>query len=179
MGRSLGRKERGLCAGILASFSDCLFKFSLNKPIVKRLSLGIFRSDYMVHEGASDPLSDPQIKQVEFNTIASSFGGLASKVSALHRFVVLKFSLSFSDPIQLSSFHRRLSSYQEACTFSLFPSPKPINDINFPRACHRSFSLWRIQIQSRSSSVYSFRSSSTRKQHIWSARLVYPPSDSP
>lgn len=28
----------------------------------------------------------PEIKQVEFNTIASSFGGLASKVSSLHRY---------------------------------------------------------------------------------------------
>lgn len=52
----------------------------------------------MVHEDASNPSFDPQIKQVEFNTIASSFGGLASKVSALHRFVVLIFPLGFSDP---------------------------------------------------------------------------------
>ena len=49
------------------------------------MSLGIFRSDYMVHKDASDAESSPQIKQVEFNTIASSFGGLAAKVSGLHR----------------------------------------------------------------------------------------------
>ncbi|KAK0646042.1 hypothetical protein B0T16DRAFT_152223 [Cercophora newfieldiana] len=48
---------------------------------VQNLSLGLFRSDYMVHHD-SDGL---QIKQVEFNTIASSFGGLSSQTSSLHR----------------------------------------------------------------------------------------------
>ncbi|KAK4456188.1 hypothetical protein QBC34DRAFT_389206 [Podospora aff. communis PSN243] len=48
---------------------------------VQNLSLGLFRSDYMVHHD-SEGL---QIKQVEFNTIASSFGGLSSQTSALHK----------------------------------------------------------------------------------------------
>ncbi|KAF8544125.1 glutathione synthase [Trichophaea hybrida] len=49
-------------------------------------SLGLFRSDYMLHQPT---LSDvPIIHQVEFNTIASSFGGLASRVSELHRFLL-------------------------------------------------------------------------------------------
>ncbi|KAF1933552.1 glutathione synthetase large chain [Didymella exigua CBS 183.55] len=54
---------------------------------VQDISLGLFRSDYMVHEDPSqtDPL--PGLKQVEFNTIASSFGGLSSQVSALHRYL--------------------------------------------------------------------------------------------
>ena len=47
------------------------------------IQLGLFRSDYMVHVDASEP--QPCVKQVEFNTIASSFGGLASKVSGLHK----------------------------------------------------------------------------------------------
>lgn len=51
----------------------------------KSLSLGIFRSDYMVHTDPSMPKGNSQIKQVEFNTIASSFGGLAAKVSGLHK----------------------------------------------------------------------------------------------
>jgi len=60
--------------------------FSATADVVsKSLSLGIFRSDYMVHKDPSDPRSQPQIKQVEFNTIASSFGGLAAKVSGLHK----------------------------------------------------------------------------------------------
>ncbi|KAK6351172.1 hypothetical protein TWF718_004342 [Orbilia javanica] len=51
-----------------------------------KYSLGLFRSDYMVHTSESEfaPLG---IRQVEFNTIASSFGALASKVSELHRYL--------------------------------------------------------------------------------------------
>ena len=46
------------------------------------LSLGLFRSDYMVHAPSeADPVS---IKQVEFNTISSSFGGLSDLVCKLH-----------------------------------------------------------------------------------------------
>lgn len=39
----------------------------------------------MVHQETPD--STPQIKQVEFNTIASSFGGLAAQTSLLHRYL--------------------------------------------------------------------------------------------
>lgn len=52
---------------------------------LKNLSLGLFRSDYMVHQDLESPNSTPYIKQVEFNTIASSFGGLSSQTSKLHR----------------------------------------------------------------------------------------------
>src|SRR4051812_35893347 len=54
------------------------------------LSLGLFRSDYMVHWDTSDEASVPHIKQVEFNTIASSFGGLSSQTSLLHKYVRLR-----------------------------------------------------------------------------------------
>lgn len=46
--------------------------------------MGLFRSDYMVHVDQSNR-SKPSVKQVEFNTIASSFGGLSSQVSGLHQ----------------------------------------------------------------------------------------------
>ncbi|KAK3710561.1 Glutathione synthetase [Vermiconidia calcicola] len=49
------------------------------------LNLGLFRSDYMVHLDPSEP--KPLVKQVEFNTIASSFGGLSSQVSGMHRYL--------------------------------------------------------------------------------------------
>jgi glutathione synthetase len=39
----------------------------------------------MVHVNPSNNSARPELKQVEFNTIASSFGGLSSKVSALHQ----------------------------------------------------------------------------------------------
>ncbi|KAJ9155814.1 Glutathione synthetase [Coniochaeta hoffmannii] len=57
---------------------------------VQPLSLGLFRSDYMVHQGnqgTGGSESPPQIKQVEFNTIASSFGGLSALTSSLHRYL--------------------------------------------------------------------------------------------
>lgn len=52
----------------------------------QKLSLGLFRSDYMIHQEQGQDRR-ASLKQVEFNTIASSFGGLASKVSDLHRFL--------------------------------------------------------------------------------------------
>lgn len=49
--------------------------------------MGIFRSDYMIHdEDELDPTRSFVLRQVEFNTIASSFGGLSTKVSSLHRY---------------------------------------------------------------------------------------------
>ena len=49
----------------------------------------------MVDHQKSGTNAKPGIKQVEFNTIASSFGGLASKVSALHRYEEQEFPISF------------------------------------------------------------------------------------
>ncbi|KAF2680678.1 glutathione synthase [Lentithecium fluviatile CBS 122367] len=55
---------------------------------VQDLSLGLFRSDYMVHVDPASADSPAGLKQVEFNTIASSFGGLSSRVSALHKYLL-------------------------------------------------------------------------------------------
>lgn len=41
----------------------------------------------MVHVDKADPAAKPALRQVEFNTIASSFGGLSTQVSALHRYL--------------------------------------------------------------------------------------------
>ncbi|PLB43171.1 glutathione synthase [Aspergillus steynii IBT 23096] len=49
---------------------------------VQTLSLGLFRSDYMAHTPSSS--DKPSLKQVEFNTISASFGGLSSLVTSLH-----------------------------------------------------------------------------------------------
>lgn len=49
---------------------------------VQDLTLGMFRSDYMLH--FSDDNAAPSLKQVEFNTISSSFGGLAVRVAQMH-----------------------------------------------------------------------------------------------
>ncbi|KAI4267599.1 MAG: hypothetical protein L6R38_008186 [Xanthoria sp. 2 TBL-2021] len=58
-----------------------------NEGYVQNISLGLFRSDYMVHTDPAIPDPKPSIKQVEFNTIASSFGGLSTKVSQLHSYL--------------------------------------------------------------------------------------------
>lgn len=48
----------------------------------QQLHLGLFRSDYLLDAPPDGLLS---LKQVEFNTISSSFGSLSQRVSALHR----------------------------------------------------------------------------------------------
>lgn len=58
---------------------------------VQKIHLGVNRSDYMLHvEGAASTSSSPSIKQVEINTIASSFGCLSTEVTRLHRYLVQK-----------------------------------------------------------------------------------------
>ncbi|GAB0133220.1 hypothetical protein EsDP_00001632 [Epichloe bromicola] len=51
------------------------------------LSLGLFRSDYMAHKDTSMLPPFDQLKQVEFNTIASSFGGLSVRAAQLHHYL--------------------------------------------------------------------------------------------
>jgi glutathione synthase len=48
---------------------------------VQNVSLGLFRSDYMAHVESTGA---PSLKQVEFNTISASFGGLSALVRELH-----------------------------------------------------------------------------------------------
>ncbi|CUA75290.1 glutathione synthase [Rhizoctonia solani] len=55
-------------------------------PNQQPLHLGLFRSDYMLHQSDGDDLD---IKQVEFNTISSSFGPLSHQVSALHKYLAV------------------------------------------------------------------------------------------
>ena len=51
-------------------------------------SFGLFRADYMCDKVEDDF----RVKQVEVNAIASSFVGLSSKVSDLHRYTISKYS---------------------------------------------------------------------------------------
>jgi hypothetical protein len=61
------------------------FRFRLVGPIIgcypERASLGLLRSDYMVHSSSTD-----KIKQIELNTIASSFGGIATHITLFNRY---------------------------------------------------------------------------------------------
>lgn len=52
------------------------------KPnITQPLSLGLFRSDYFINDLTNE------IKQIEFNTVSVSFGGLSTKVGQLHNYL--------------------------------------------------------------------------------------------
>ncbi len=69
------------------SFTGKLWEsYQLSKKIgiKQKLSLGIFRSDYMIHQKSKDEFV---IKQIEFNTISVSFGGLSTLVADLHRYL--------------------------------------------------------------------------------------------
>lgn len=71
-------------------------------PYFQDIHLGLFRSDYLLHDpsiasstpslrgrGDQNGAGEISFKQVEFNTISSSFGALSAKVSGMHRCVVL------------------------------------------------------------------------------------------
>ncbi|SAM85978.1 related to glutathione synthase [Ustilago bromivora] len=66
---------------------------SVKDDLVQNLSLGLFRSDYLLHDEESDGLVGARrgelgLKQVEFNTISASFGALCTKVARLHGHLV-------------------------------------------------------------------------------------------
>ncbi|KAJ2740505.1 Glutathione synthetase [Coemansia sp. BCRC 34301] len=51
--------------------------------------IGIHRSDYLIHAPENEPDASPMAKQVEFNTIASSFASLSAIVGDFHRAIVV------------------------------------------------------------------------------------------
>lgn len=51
------------------------------------MTLGLFRSDYIVDKHARGYLDSAAIKQIEFNTVSISFGALSTKVSELHTYL--------------------------------------------------------------------------------------------
>ena len=55
----------------------------------------------MVH--LPDPDGLPALKQVEFNTISSSFGTLSERVAALHRQVISRNGISICSRIKLGT----------------------------------------------------------------------------
>jgi glutathione synthetase len=93
---AIARDEKWLQAIVeeLVDIDDFVGKLWQTHLAVKKdgylqdLSLGLFRSDYMVHQDPTQSNAAPGLKQVEFNTIASSFGGLSSQVSALHKYLL-------------------------------------------------------------------------------------------
>ncbi|KAI5962662.1 GSH2 [Candida pseudojiufengensis] len=58
-----------------------IYKESIKDEVLQPISLGIFRSDYMIDSNLND------IKQIEFNTVSVSFGGLSTKIGQLQNFL--------------------------------------------------------------------------------------------
>ncbi|KAI8142421.1 glutathione synthase [Fennellomyces sp. T-0311] len=56
--------------------------------IMQRASLGIHRCDYLLHAELGADAKTARIQQVEFNTIAASFGSLSTWTSKLHRYLL-------------------------------------------------------------------------------------------
>ncbi|XP_061724242.1 glutathione synthetase-like isoform X2 [Cydia pomonella] len=70
--------------------------------IAQTLSLGLFRSDYLMQQPDCN-----KIKQVEFNTIASSFGAISSNLPAMNRYILRQ--LGFGELIKNMPENKALS----------------------------------------------------------------------
>ncbi|RUS27018.1 hypothetical protein BC938DRAFT_483826 [Jimgerdemannia flammicorona] len=66
--------------------SHLSFAIVCHRPFSQSLSLGLHCCDYLLHVplGADRATTEPIIQQVEFNTIASSFGSLSALTGNLH-----------------------------------------------------------------------------------------------
>jgi glutathione synthase len=76
--------------------------------------LGILRSDYMLHRRHTDEAYS--IQQVELNTIASSFAGLACQVAQLHRYLIERYSNFNNDLGQFLSDNQKVIRQGESTT---------------------------------------------------------------
>ncbi|WWD19999.1 glutathione synthetase [Kwoniella shandongensis] len=82
--------------------------------LVQPIQLGVFRSDYLLHD--SEGTGGMEVKQVEFNTIAASFGALSQRAGEMHRYL-----------------HKATNSYYsispELSNASNFPANQPLKNI--------------------------------------------------
>ncbi|KAI8582807.1 hypothetical protein K450DRAFT_264746 [Umbelopsis ramanniana AG] len=65
-----------------------IYKKVRSEGIKQKAALGIHRCDYLLHLAEGGNSADAIIQQVEYNTIASSFGGLSAIAGELHRFLL-------------------------------------------------------------------------------------------
>ncbi|KAF8783109.1 Glutathione synthetase like protein [Argiope bruennichi] len=89
-------------------FTRNIFKIYEAVEHDEQLSLGLIRSDYLLNSDSEGRITG--IKQVENNTIASSFGGLAPIVRELHEFVL--------ERLGLKGFESRLPTNQSVFTLA-------------------------------------------------------------
>jgi len=85
-------------AKILELYRQVYVKAEADSAAHQADRLGIHRSDYMLHKDDENDESSPyQLKQVELNTIASSFAGLSCKIAGLHRYLTSRFAPETSE----------------------------------------------------------------------------------
>ncbi len=122
--------------------------------VAQPITLGIFRSDYMLHDaGDGSPLVP---KQVEINTIAASFFGLSQRVTGLHRTLLGRLPLkglevtdcpdnspvsgiasSIATAIRLYSKSMQISNQHVACLMVVQGDEQNVFDQR-----HLEFALW-------------------------------------
>ncbi|KAJ1679294.1 Glutathione synthetase [Spiromyces aspiralis] len=64
-----------------------IYRATQGDPCAQKAALGLYRSDYLVDAPAGAAVL-PQIKQVEFNTIATSLSSVSALVGRLHRYLL-------------------------------------------------------------------------------------------
>jgi len=74
-----------------------IFQTVEKEGIAQPVSLGIHRSDYLIHQ--PDDRSPPILQQVEVNTISASFSSLSHVTGELHRHLTKKLGLNYEIPI--------------------------------------------------------------------------------
>ncbi|KAI8081159.1 glutathione synthetase [Thamnidium elegans] len=75
----------------LDDFMNELYQIYLKvkeQGVAQTASLGIHRNDYLLHAKNGTDAKTAKIQQVEFNTIAASFGSLSTRTSQLHRYLL-------------------------------------------------------------------------------------------
>ena len=75
-------------------------KKALASPSYQPLTLGIFRSDYMIHK--TNPHEQSRLYQIELNTVSCSFVGVMEKISNMHKYLLEKYQ---KDPSVREYYH--------------------------------------------------------------------------
>lgn len=65
-----------------------IYETVLEEGLSQPFSLGLIRTDYLLHQSAATDAKDSIIKQVESNTISSSLGGLTAVAGDIHRYIL-------------------------------------------------------------------------------------------
>lgn len=75
-----------------------IFERVQDEGVAQPAALGLFRSDYLLHAPSGLP-ENAELKQVEFNTISSSFGSLCVQASHMHRYLLDRGGYDATNPL--------------------------------------------------------------------------------